>query len=230
MLGKLFQRIHEAERRFSKSFGQDISTPAARRQAKWHFYLSDHGLLRTVWTNMDQIAPGVWRSNQPSPARLRKIHAMGIRTILNLRGQDSYAHYLFEKETCDALGIELIDHKIYARSLVAREKFLKLFDIFDELETKKPFLFHCKSGADRAGLVAAMWLMDKEGASVDDARRMLGLRYAHLKHTRTGLMDHVLDVYEADAAQTPMSLRQWFHDRYDPKAITASFERKQARA
>ena len=43
-------------------------------------------------------------------------------------------------------------------------------------------------------------------------------------------MDHVLDVYEADAAQTPMSLRQWFHDRYDPKAITASFERKQARA
>jgi protein tyrosine/serine phosphatase len=224
MLGAFFTRLHEIERSFSRSFGTDISTPSARRAAKWHFYLSDHGILRGLWTNMFQIAPGVWRSNQPSVARLRRIKAMRIGTILNLRGADKFSFYLFEKETCAALGIELIDLKIYARSLVPRERFAQLFEIFDRIE--KPFLLHCKSGADRAGLVSALWLLDQEGAPVARAKRMLSLKYAHLKHTKTGVLDHLLDIYEADNAVTPMPVRQWFADRYDPDAITASFHRK----
>lgn len=225
MLRPLFQRLHEAEKAFSRSFGKDIATPAGRRGAWAHFYLSDHGILRGLWTNQEEIAPGVWRSNQPSPARLRRLHAMGIRTILNLRGADLYAHYLFEKETCDALGITLIDHKIYARSLVPRAQIAAIFDIFDRLE--KPFLLHCKSGADRAGLVSALWLLDQEDASVEEARRMLSLRYMHLKGTRTGLMDHVLDAYAAHAAKMP--IRQWVREVYDPEALTASFNAKRAR-
>jgi protein tyrosine/serine phosphatase len=222
MLRPLFQRIHEAERRFSRSFGTDIATPRGRRAAWWHFYLSDHGILRGLWTNEAEIAPGVWRSNQPSPARLRKLHARGVRTILNLRGADIFSFYLFERETCAALGIEMVDIKIYARSLVPRERFMELFAIFDRLE--RPFLLHCKSGADRAGLASALWLLDKEGATLDEARAMLSLRFVHLKNTKTGLMDHVLDVYEAEAEGR--SIRQWFAESYDPEAITASFRAK----
>lgn len=222
MVRALFQWIHEKERSFSRSFGTDISTPAGRRAAWWHFYLSDHGVLRGLWKNEEEIAPGVWRSNQPSQARLRKLYQRGIRTILNLRGVDTFSFYLFERESCDALGIELIDLKIYARSLVPRARFMELFEIFDRLE--RPFLLHCKSGADRAGLVSALWLLDKEGARLDQARKMLSIRYVHLKHTKTGLMDHVLDVYEAEAEGRP--IRQWFAESYDPDAITASFRAK----
>ena len=171
MLRALFQKIHEIERKFSRSFGTDIDTAKGRRAAWWHFYLFDHGILRGLWTNQYEIASGVWRSNQPSKARLQKLHDMGIRTILNLRGQDKFSFYLFERESCADLGITLIDHKIYARSLVPRAQYLALFDIFDRLE--KPFLLHCKSGADRAGLASALWLMHKEGVSVQDARAML---------------------------------------------------------
>ncbi|KMW58411.1 hypothetical protein AIOL_003384 [Candidatus Rhodobacter oscarellae] len=217
----LIQRIHEIEKRFSRSFGKSISTPSARRAAWWHFYLSDHGILRGLWTNQFEIAPGVWRSNQPSPARLRRLHGQGIRTILNLRGADDFSFYLFEREACAKLGIALIDHKIYARYLVSRETFLELFEIFDRLE--RPFLLHCKSGADRAGLVSALWLLDQEGASVAQAKKMLSLRYAHLKRTKTGLMDHVLDAYEADTASAPMPIRQWFAEAYDNEALTAEF-------
>ncbi|MEL7117176.1 MAG: tyrosine-protein phosphatase [Pseudomonadota bacterium] len=142
--------------------------------------------------------------------------------MLNLRGEDTHSQYLFEREACDALGITLIDHKIYARKLVARERYMALFDIFDQLE--RPFILHCKSGADRAGLVSALWLLDKEGATLDQARDMLSLRYIHLKNTKTGLMDHLLDVYEAEADGRP--IRQWFAESYDPEAITASFYAK----
>lgn len=224
MLRALFTRIHQAENKISRSFGTDISTPRSRRAAKWHFYLFDHGFLRGLWTNQYEIAPGVWRSNQPSPARLRKLADMGIKTILNLRGQDKFSFYLFEREACESLGITLIDRKIYARNLIGPKAYLELFDIFDRLE--KPFLLHCKSGADRAGLVSALWLLDQEGASVDEARAMLSLKYAHLKRTKTGLMDHIIDCYAADTAQTPMPIRQWFAEVYDHRALIASFYAK----
>lgn len=221
MLGAFFNRIHEIERRFSRSFGTDISTRKGRRAAKWHFYMSDHGFLRGLWTNQFQIAPGVWRSNQPSPARLRSLADMGIKTVLNLRGEDKFSFYLFEREACETLGLTLIDYKIYARRLVSRDRFMGLFEIFDRIE--KPFVLHCKSGADRAGLVSALWLLDQEGASITQARAMLSLRYVHLKRTKTGVLDHLLETYEADA---PMPIRQWFAEKYDPEAITASFHAK----
>lgn len=224
LLRAFLNQLHEMERDFSRSFGTDISTPRTRRQAKWHFYLSDHGVLRGLWTNLFQIAPGVWRSNQPSPGRLRRYKRMGIRTVLNLRGEDSFSFYLFEQETCKELGLELIDLKIYARALVSREQFMKLFEIFDRIE--KPFVLHCKSGADRAGLVSALWLLDKEGVQIPQAKLMLSLKYAHLKRTKTGLMDHLLEVYEAESEGGRMPVRDWFATQYDPRAITASFHAK----
>ena len=124
-------------------------------------------------------------------------------------------------EAAEKLGIQMIDIKIYARSLVPRERFMELFDIFDQIE--KPFLLHCKSGADRAGLASALWLLDKEGASLEEAKAMLSFKYVHLKNTKTGVLDHLLDIYAQDA---DMPIRQWFASKYDPVEITASFHAK----
>ncbi|MCR8722959.1 fused DSP-PTPase phosphatase/NAD kinase-like protein [Frigidibacter sp. ROC022] len=222
MIRRFFNRIHEAEKRWSKSYGTDISTPRGRRQAVWHYHLADHGFLRVFWTNLFEIAPGVWRSNQPSARRLRRYREMGIRTILNLRGVDRYSFYLFEREAADRLGIEMIDIKIYARHLVPREQFMKLFSLFDRIE--RPFVLHCKSGADRAGLVSALWLLDQENRPVEEAQRQLHWRYAHLKGTRTGILDHLLQAYADDNAESPIGIRDWFATRYDPEALTRSFE------
>lgn len=171
-----------------------------------------------------EIAPGVWRSNQPSPGRIRKLHKRGIRSILNLRGADDFSFHLFEKEACDQLGITLINHKCYARHLVYTPELMPLFDIFDRIE--KPFLLHCKSGADRAGLVSALWLLDQEGASIAEAKAMLSWRFLHRKTTKTGLMDAILDTFEADTQAAPMPIRDWIATRYDAVAITADFHKK----
>ncbi|MEM6694555.1 MAG: tyrosine-protein phosphatase [Pseudomonadota bacterium] len=214
-------RIHNAWRRLSRGFGTDITTIAGRRAAWLHFYLFDHAFLRILWTNHAEIAPGVWRANQPSPQRLRALKARGLRSVLNLRGTSAYAFHLFERETCDALGLTLINHKIYPRRLVPPAQLSEIFAIFDQIE--KPFLLHCKSGADRAGLVSALWLLDQEGCTLTQARRMLSLRFLHLKSTHTGLMDAILDAYEADTRDAPMLIREWVATRYDPDAITADF-------
>ena len=90
----------------------------------------------------------------------------------------------------------------------------------------RPKPAHLFQGADRAGLASALWLLDKEGAEIEVARKMLSFRFVHLKHTKTGLMDHVLDCYEHDCQLSPMTIRDWFKSHYDHEALTASFYAK----
>ena len=226
MIKKALTRIHEAEKRWSASYGTDISTAAGRRQAWWHFHLSDHGFLRVLWTNLYEIAPGVWRSNQPSAARLARYAKMGITTILNLRGADRYSYYLFEHEAAARLGIRMVDCRIHARTLAPARVYLRLLDVLETLEP--PFLMHCKSGADRAGLAAALWLLHVAKRPVAEAQQQLSFRFAHLKGTKTGVLDELLIAYAADTRDAPMPIREWFRTRYDGEAVTEAFRRRRA--
>ena len=91
-----------------------------------------------------------------------------------------------------------------------------------------PFLMHCKSGADRTGLVATLYLMVKEGQPVAEARKQLSFRYLHIRRTSTGILDHFFDVYEARNAQAPIAIEEWIKTEYDRDALTESFAKKQA--
>src|SRR5688572_5587837 len=81
----------------------DLRDPGSRRRASWHYHLVDHAILRHHWTNMDEVAPGVWRSNQPTHGRLKALKAKGVRTVINLRGHGEESFHLFERESCAAL-------------------------------------------------------------------------------------------------------------------------------
>ncbi len=219
-------RFREIEHGLRRRYGRDISTPAARRRAWLHFQLLDHAILRGLWWNLEEIAPGVWRSNQPSPRRLQRYHAMGIRNVVNLRGPGRNSPYLFEAEACARLGLGLHDITLSARKLVPREELIALIALLRA--TPKPFVLHCKSGSDRAGFASVLYLAIVEGRPIAEARRHLHWRYLHLSGTDTGILDHVFDVYEADAAVAPIPLETWIATRYDHAALTASF-RAQAR-
>lgn len=222
MLMRLSRWFDQTERRMRRSFGFDISTPAGRRAACVHYCLFDHAFLRTVWTNFFEIAPGVYRSNQPTHARFRRYRDMGVRTVINLRGADHYAHYLFERESCTALGLTLVDTKLRARRAVPADWILDVIAAMRRAE--RPFLLHCKSGADRAGFAAAAYLMVFEGVPVSEAKKQLGLRYIHLKSTKTGVQDYILEVYEARQARGPIRFEDWIAREYDAQAIQAGFD------
>ena len=224
MLGQLWTRIEDAERKLRRSFGKDITDPGARRWSTFHYHIFDHAFLRTFWTNFFEIAPGVYRSNQPTHSRFEKYKAMGIKTVVNLRGEDKYAHYLFEKETCEALDLRLLNAKLWARSAAPRKRIVHVIDTLRAAE--KPFVFHCKSGADRAGFVAAMYLMVFENKPVEVARKQLSLKYIHLDFTATGVQDYILDVYAARDRRDPIGFEQWIRTEYDNKAIQAGFDAK----
>lgn len=222
MLGHYWERLQTAERRVRRSFGRDISTPAARRWAKLHYHLFDHAFLRTFWTNFWPVAPDVWRSNQPTHARFEKYAGMGIKTVVNLRGEDKFSYYLFEAESCAALGLTLVDAKLWARSAAPRKKIVAVIDALRAAQ--KPLMFHCKSGADRAGFVAAMYQMVFEDMPVQTARKQLGLKFIHLSFTSTGVQDYILDVYEARQSMGEIGFEAWIRTEYLARLMNQGYQ------
>ncbi|MDX5402882.1 MAG: tyrosine-protein phosphatase [Rhodobacterales bacterium] len=201
----------------------DLSDPAERRRAFWAYQFMDHAILRHLWSNFDQIAPGVYRSNQPGHWRLKRYRAMGIRTVLYLRASSEKWAFHFERESLDALGMTMISTPLHSRSAPTREAVQSLIAAFRSID--KPFLMHCKSGADRAGLASAIYLMVILGQDVSAARRMLSPRYIHLRFTKTGVLDMMLDHYEARNARSPISFEDWIATEYDPDALQAAFDK-----
>ena len=204
----------------------DLSAPGQRRRAFWAYQFMDHAILRHVWSNFDQIAPGVYRSNQPGHWRLKRYRAMGIKTVLYLRASSEKWAFHFERESLDALGMTMISAPLHSRSAPTREAVQTLIAAFRSID--KPFLMHCKSGADRAGLASAIYLMVIEGKDLHAARKMLSLRYIHLRFTKTGVLDLMLDHYAARNAASPIGFEDWIDREYDAAALQAAFDASRA--
>jgi protein tyrosine/serine phosphatase len=223
MIADIWRRIERVESRLRNSFGRRIDTPWYRFWAHVHFQLMDHGFLRILWTNYDRVSENTFRSNQPSHRRLAAFKREGGRTVVNLRGTAVQSYFLLESEACKALGLELVNVRFWARRAPPLGHIEVLLDVFDTAQ--RPLLMHCKSGADRASLAAAFYLIHIDGAPVAVARQQMGVRYLHLKGTKTGILDAVLDDFEAKGEAAGKSLREWATNDYDPDAIMAAFAR-----
>ena len=218
------KKLSDAERKWRYSFGMDITDPVERRKSIWHFNMFDHACLRVLWSNFYPVSEGVWRSNQPTHKRFMKYRDMGIKSVINLRGSDPRAHYLFEEESCRILGLQLYNSKLHARNAVPRERIVAVIDLMRSVQ--RPFMFHCKSGADRAGFCAAMYQMIFDGVSVQKAREQLSIKYIHLKWSKTGVQDYILDVFEARQAKGDIDFETWIRTEYDNNKIQEGFDSK----
>lgn len=205
----------------------DLATPKGRARAWRELYLGDHGFLRARFSNLHRISEEMWRSNQPSPGQVRD-HARlrGIRTILNLRGETSKGYYLLEKEACEQAGIRLVDFKMLSREPPSAESILAARELFESIEY--PALMHCKSGADRAGIMAVLYMHLRQGVPFAEAAGQLSGRYLHIRQGRTGVLDAFCDAYlEWSRTQTGQAgLLDWVRHDYDPVALKAAFLEK----
>jgi protein tyrosine phosphatase (PTP) superfamily phosphohydrolase (DUF442 family) len=182
----------------------------------------DHGIFRMIYPNRHRLAAQVWRSAQPSPADIRALARRGVKTIVNLRGDRDCGSYRLEIEACRKYGIELIDFSVKSRSAPRVRVFHEAKALFERIEY--PMLLHCKSGADRAGLMSVLYLIFKEKMPVEEAKRQLSLRFGHIRQADTGVLDYVFDCYLAHSSHEPISFLDWVDQHYDENAIRANFK------
>ena len=200
-----------------------FATPADRRAAMRHLMLTDHGFLRALWTHEYEIVPGVWRSNQPSPRRVAAWAARGITSVLHLRGTGRGTPVCdLEREACAAHGVRMHFAPMSGGMLSTRAQLLNLLDTFASLE--KPFVMHCKSGIDRTGLAAFLYLASQTDTPPEVARRQLSLRFLHVKTKRHGILDVLADSYVAAHAASGVSVKDWISETYDPELLTKAYK------
>jgi protein tyrosine phosphatase (PTP) superfamily phosphohydrolase (DUF442 family) len=164
--------------------------------------------------NLHEVVAGeAYRSAQLSASDLeRTIRVEGLKTVVSLRGGSPLQEwYREERDVCDRLGVRHDVIHMSAERLPHPEEMRRLVTSLDTAE--RPLLFHCERGADRAGLVAALYLHLYHGVPLDEAeRRELSWRYGHLSFGGTSAMDAFLALYRHTAAG--LDLRSWILGRY----------------
>lgn len=138
-------------------------------------------LVQLQLGNFHAVVPQeLYRTAQPDGhdlARYREKY--GIQSVLNLRGGNAGdGWYNEEFEASKQLGIKLIDFRMKAARELTAEQVASLLEVMKN--APKPMLIHCRSGADRTGLAAALYLKHIAGRSEAEASYQLSLRYGHL--------------------------------------------------
>ncbi|PIE54323.1 MAG: protein tyrosine phosphatase [Dethiosulfovibrio peptidovorans] len=148
--------------------------------------------LRAV--NFHTVSRGVlYRSAQLSLDRLaRYVEAHRIRSIVNLRGaQDWRQWYRREKAFSRSRGILHKDFDISAIRTISVHELDRILDFMRR--APKPILIHCYAGADRTGLIAALWqLAENQEPPSEALRRQLCWMKGHFStfHLGTNAMVH----------------------------------------
>jgi len=205
-----------------------LDSTFARIKAHLHAGLKDHGILRALYRNLYQISnsgqPKAFRSNHPSPAFIKKMYNKhGIKTILSVRRADTTGAYLLEKETCDQLGITLVNHAMSSRQLPTAAGVLKAKQLLQSIEY--PILIHCKSGADRAGMMSVFYKHFVEGEPINEALAQLSMKYGHFRWADTGKLDFFFDDFLSFSKANPaVSFEEWLTEHYDREALDKQFK------
>ena len=198
-----------------------MAQPRQNRLANWtELMLKDHGFLRLYWHNLHRIDEQMWRSNQPTPGRVAQAAKLGIKTIINLRGPRNDGGWQLEAEACRKANITLVDFTARSRAAPDKEMLYATAELFKQIEM--PALMHCKSGADRAGLMSALYLLIHRKRPVSEALQQLSFKYLHVKAAKTGLLDAFFESYAPFEAKG-MAFFDWVEHEYDPQALHASF-------
>ncbi|RUP08149.1 sulfur transferase domain-containing protein [Hyphomicrobium sp.] len=184
--------------------------------------LIDYGIVRMVYNNRHRVGPDTWRSAQPAPHHIAWAGRRGVRTVINLRGEQSYGTRWLEQQACARQGIKLVDLTLKSRAAPTRAEFAAMKDVLGKVEY--PILVHCKSGADRAGLMSVMISHLHDGLPIRKALNQLSLRYGHVRSADTGVLDAVFHRYLADEARTGIAFWDWVETVYDPREMNSTFK------
>ncbi len=131
--------------------------------------------------NFHEVLPGeLYRSAQPTQEDLtRYTKEHGIKSVLNLRGGNpADGWYQEEIAASEELHITHLDFRMKAARELTDAQVAELIEVMRS--APKPLLIHCRSGADRTGLAAALYLEAISGKPMSQASGQLSLRYGHL--------------------------------------------------
>ncbi|MEA1675582.1 fused DSP-PTPase phosphatase/NAD kinase-like protein [Nitrospirillum sp. BR 11163] len=190
-------------------------------------FFKDHAFIRMIYKNMFRISPRLYRSSQPTPRHIAQAARLGVRTVINLRGRrDNCGSWVLEDEACTRHGVALVNFAVNSRDAPKKHILHQAREIWRDAQY--PVLMHCKAGSDRVGFMSVLYLFVHEGVPLETALRQLSPKYGHLRHAKTGILDHFFETFLAYAKAQGIepgvdAFFTWVDDVYDPPEFKKTF-------
>jgi protein tyrosine/serine phosphatase len=129
---------------------------AQERHPRWAVPLTLEGV-----PNLHQITPTLFRSEQPTALGFKNLEKLGIRTVINLRAFNS------DDDEVRGTNLRTARVKIFTWN-IDDEHVVEVMRMLKD-PANGPFLIHCQHGADRTGLMSAMYRILEEGWTPEEA-------------------------------------------------------------
>jgi len=122
--------------------------------------------------NFHRVSDSLYRGGQPKNGGMKKLSELGVKTIINLRGESDETRT--EGKAAKSLGIEFFNIPMSSAGRPSDEQVLRIFDII-EARQNAPTFIHCRRGSDRTGVIIALFRIKHDGwtaeAAIKEANR-----------------------------------------------------------
>ena len=120
----------------------------------------------TALPNFHTVAPGIYRGAAPTVDGLRKLKAMGVGTIIDLRIAPKTVKK--EGQTARAMGFKWINLPMGAEAPTKKEVDTLLATL-NAATPQSPVFVHCQHGADRTGCMLGVYRVTHDHWTYDQA-------------------------------------------------------------
>jgi uncharacterized protein (TIGR01244 family) len=119
--------------------------------------------------NFHTVTEGkLYRGGQPKAGGLRKLASLGVKTVINLRGDDAQA--TDEEREAKSLGMRYFNVPLSLGGRPSKEQIARVLSLVNA-PADQPVFVHCHRGADRTGVVVAVYRIAHDGWTSEQALR-----------------------------------------------------------
>ena len=117
--------------------------------------------------NFYQVNSRLYRGGQPRRNGLQDLKKLGIKTVINLRDDDDSAKT--EESEAEALGLNYFNVPLNQFKQPSDQTVESLLKLINSAENQ-PVFVHCKRGSDRTGTIVALYRIDNDGWTNEEAK------------------------------------------------------------
>ena len=152
--------------------------------------------------NLHRVNENLYRSGQPTSGGMKNLkEIIGIKTVINLRA--------FNSDADEVRGIGLLNEELRVKMWhIEDQDVVRVLKLIRHKENG-PFLIHCLYGADRTGLMCAMYRIVEQGWTKDEAiKEMVDGGYG-FHPIWSNIIKYIRDIDVKKIKTTVSALEQW---------------------
>lgn len=144
-----------------------------------------------VLPNFHKVNDQLYRGAQPGQGGMKEIAARGIKTVINLRGEDDRTRD--EETEAGAAGLRYFSVPLPGFRRPKDEQVERILTLIGDSQNW-PVFVHCRHGEDRTGIIIAAYRISQDGWSAEQAKKEA--KRHGMSRFQFGMKDYIGDYYK----------------------------------